>query len=109
MSWEWSHTQDAYDHARSFLAEKIAFADLVEIAAEWDVHARCEADEDAPAFDHALFAARTAEYQGYSQDDLAALVWEKMEGLRTCTNGGHALWGCPYGCECHLIPVGDDD
>ena len=108
MAWEWSHSQEAYDFAREFLQEKIAFTALVEIAAEWDVHAHCEVNDDAPAFDHELFNARVAEYKGYSQEDLAGLVWGKMEQLRTATNGGHALWGCPYGCKCHWIPVGED-
>ncbi len=111
MLWEWSHSPEAYDYARAFLRSQVSIEDLAVIAAEWDTHAHCEADEDAPAFDQEFYHARLAHYTDavYSADVLAELIWDKMSELRSATVGGHAFWGCPYGCDCHLIPAGGDE
>ena len=100
MTWEWSHSAEAYDFARDYLSERVPQSELAVIAAEWDVFERSEADEDAPAFDQKFYADQPSSV-------LAEKIWGKMEVLRSATNGGHSFWGCPYGCSSHLIPAGD--
>jgi hypothetical protein len=112
MTMEWSHSFEAYDYARDYLCERVGHDELVVIAAEWDVYTKVESDEenDYPTgFDQKFYEERLAFYADYSDESLAMLIWDKMAELRSATNGGHAFWGCPYGCECHLIPVGGEE
>jgi hypothetical protein len=107
MAWEWSHSAEAYDFARDFLGEKMAREELVIMAAEWDTFDRGKV-EGAPAFDQEFYKERLAFYAGHAIETLTEKIWARMEEQRTCTNGGFKLWGCPYGCARHLVPVDDD-
>jgi len=109
MTWEWSHSIEGLEFAREYLETKVGIEILSEIAAEWDTHARSEADEDAPEFDQEFFKERSRFHLALPSDIVAAYIWERMEVLRSCDNGGHKLWACPYGCRSHKVPVGEDD
>jgi hypothetical protein len=61
-----------------------------------------------PAFDQEFYKERLAFYAGHAIETLTEKIWARMEEQRTCTNGGFKLWGCPYGCARHLVPVDDD-
>ena len=94
MSWEWSHTVEAYQDARDNL-EALTMETLKEIYVEWKVHDKNNDWELAAEID------RQAEILTHS--DLFEYVWERMDEQRTCTNGGWYAWACPYGCECHTV------
>ena len=114
MSWEWSHTQEAYDNGRKNLAKK-SLSILFVILAEWRATAWNEQDTmQGPQFDQIKYDLKMKELQDIDamnkeagveascrKEQLAEDIWEHAEQLRTCTNGGHQAWVCPYGC--HLI------
>lgn len=108
MAWEWSHSAEGLDYARNYLAENMLQPELVVIAAEWATYEHSQADEDAPEFDQEFYDGRLKFYDKLPVDVLAEAIWEKMEQLRTCDNGGAKLWACPYGCAGHKIPVGEE-
>lgn len=114
MAWEWSHTPEAYEKGRKNLAKQ-SISDLLVIKAEWE--ATTWEDEDisqGPYLDTDIFnkamtrlqatyrMARRADVSITTlKEQYANEIWEKAEELRTCTNGGHEAWVCPYGC--HLV------
>jgi hypothetical protein len=107
MAWGWSHTIEAYQNARDQL-DVLPIDTLRVIWAEW--HAHTSREEDPGAFNEKRYrkARRRAETiymrlgADFQQERLAEYVWECMEQLATCDNGGWNAWACPYGC--HTVP-----
>jgi hypothetical protein len=82
---------------------------LVEIYAEWRVyeHLKSQDPDDidpAGGWDDPVYQAALKEAKQLPADALADDVWERASELRTCTNGGHEAWICPYGCLSHMVP-----
>lgn len=119
MSWEWSHTQEAYDAAetRVFLLGK---KKLIDIHAEWKAWDREQEwerlnrlwlDDEGPEPEEEIWldvyeAARTDANKLLlvaGKTALAEYVWERMKEQATCDNGGFNAWCCPYGCGCHTV------
>ena len=108
MSWEWSHTNEAYENARDNL-EKLSSNTLAVIMAEW------EAFEPNEHFSSSSSQLNTQKYEerlkyyrmqlrsGLDKQALANSIWDRAEKLRTCTNGGYMAWMCPFGCSCHMV------
>ena len=83
MTWEWSHTDDAYDYAREELYGMTS-ALLIEIAKEW---------QDK-------LESHTFNPEELSNDVLADWIWEQASSYehgRNCSNGGHKLYLDPAG------------
>lgn len=107
MSWEWSHTPEAYQNARDNLGRR-SLKVLIEILAEWHASGQdtiySQVGLDADLFHKEVKRLQAEAKAGrLSKDSLADLIWEKMERLRTCTNGGHSAHCCPFGCGCHMV------
>jgi hypothetical protein len=129
MAWEWSHTNEAYEQVRRELEKKsvkwlaIAWAEFkckqIEDAMK-ELQNRLENsfDEDSPDYDgdvglpsvldtnpildgrlEHFVSYATEQAREYGKEHIADWVWEFMSELRTCDNGGHALWACPHGCH----------
>ncbi len=100
MAWEWSHTAEAYDNARSNVAD-LPKRQLLEILREWAYQDR----ETAGTLRTRNGSKRVAGFRlpngirRLTRDVLADLVWTRAEEHRTCTNGGHAAYVCPDGCH----------
>lgn len=100
MTWEWSHTAEAYENAYAQLCQQDSLW-LLECYAEW----RAWEDGKRGKF----FNRNTYEYCHeviHSEDDRALMIegiWRRAEEARRCTNGGWELHMCPYGC--HSVPV----
>lgn len=110
--WEWSHSPEAYESGRRKLARK-RFGFLREALAEWkattfnnpdtmegaqlDLGKYQEELQKVIAADHELLHAGCSIQN--RKDVLAEEIWSHAEKLRTCTNGGHQAWVCPYGCH----------
>lgn len=98
MSWEWSHTPDAYADARDQVFA-LPRQTLLTILREWAYHDR-ETSRDGryrkPSF------RLPAGIRQLSTEALADLVWDRAEAHRTCTNGGWEAYVCPDGC--HTVP-----
>lgn len=101
MTWEWSHTAEAYQNAYAQLCQQDNLW-LAECYAEWRAweEAKEEGGFDRTAYDrcHAIISPE--------EEDRPAMIsgiWRRAEEARRCTNGGHSLHMCPYGC--HSVPV----
>ena len=104
MAWSWSHTSEAYRDAEANLIS-LPQSYLVEILAEWKAW---DGDTFAPNIDVDKFDAiiESGEYSDVDPDILARAIWDKASDHktgRTCTNGGHDAWMCPFGCTKHMV------
>ena len=107
MAWEWSHTQEAYETARKNLGKK-ARRWLEVCWAEWCATTfKREETLEGPEFDGEEYERELdiVKEEKPDKEDLAQRIWDRMEQLRTCTNGGHEAYACPFGC--HLVSFGD--
>jgi len=99
MSWEWSHTQEAYDNAKANL-EALSLADLRTIWAEWLTYAPGHGLSDSDGCIEELFPAANKAADSYNhEDELVECIWKRAEEFRTCDNGGFNAYVCPYGCH----------
>lgn len=94
MSWEWSHTPEAYADAYAQV-QRLPRNTLLTILREWTYHDRELADR-RPSF------RLPAGLRKLPKDTLADLVWTRAEEHRTCTAGGWEAHVCPDGC--HTVP-----
>jgi hypothetical protein len=97
MVWEWSHTQEAYDNVRANIQLQPKEW-LWVVYAEWLTFEKCGDKFDEDFYDRELALATERD-----SESLAEEIWEKVDRLRSCENGGFEAWGCPYGCGCHLV------
>lgn len=121
MAWTWSHTAEAYGHARANL-EALPAETLEAIAAEWTAAAPylCLETGDGSR-DPCGFADRSATRAQDHQDETGhrlqspshappvpadpGAIWDLMAAEETgyrCDNGGWDAWACPEGC--HTVP-----
>jgi len=101
MAWEWSHTAEGIEGARQRLERK-GLTWLRECHAE-NCAAVPETDgARAPALDLDRYAFELRHARDLCRDVLVDAIWRAAEEIRTCDNGGHALWMCPWGC--HTVP-----
>ncbi len=105
MSWEWSHTVEAYSYAQEQV-QKQERSWLEVVFAEWEALDSREDFEDG--FNEEKYNAALLHAKELPDDVLADFIWEKMEALATCTNGGWEAHCCPFGCGCHMVPFGPD-
>ena len=128
MAWSWSHTAEAYEHARERLF-KMSKTRLAVIWAEWKTHQKAQADKleeaqkearenewtepgpddvtectyfDQDCYETSLKEAK-AIIERVGKDALAEDIWTWACVYATCDNGGHRLWMCPYGCQVHSV------
>ena len=116
MTWEWSHSGEAYQNARQQL-EALPRETRNVIAAEWLAaipHPRHGIDFHAE-LDTRKYYRALVRVAKWSDEEINEFIWSGaqreenkvqigMEGLRNCTNGGWKAWCCPFGCECHMVP-----
>lgn len=107
MAWEWSHSAEAYAHAREQV--QVQSREWLEtVFAEWTEHKgkrrASTLDWNQKKYDFGLARAKTL-----PGDTLADFIWEKMEELATCTNGGWQAYCCPHGCMGHMVPFGPEE
>jgi len=108
MAWEWSHTAEAYADVEMNLRE-LSKTKLRIIWSEWE--AWDGNTSSTSGFDEAKYKVAMKTAKTLPADILADAIWEKASAFRTCTNGGHEAWLCPFGCGCHMVPfhyTGDD-
>jgi hypothetical protein len=109
MTWEWSHTQEAYAYAQQAMQDLPRQTREV-IAAEWLATPRDEfggygfAHLDLRKYHHSICRVKE-----WSDDKLDEFIWQRMSDLANCTNGGWEAHCCPHGCFPHMVPFGPDD
>ena len=133
MAWEWSHTLEAYENARTNLSKKsVKF--LAECYAEWqcdkieraekqfnkdlfDVTVDTDSDLELPdvlttcpytdgRYDKFLKDIR-ARIREHGKESVVNEIWEWMSNEEIgymCDNGGFNAWACPEGC--HTVSFG---
>jgi hypothetical protein len=109
MAWEWSHTAEGLEAARENV-HRLDDETLAVIYAEWRASTPGRYGDwafHASRYPLALVGAR--KLVALSRETVADAIWERMEELRTCENGGHLAWACPHGCGCHLVSFSTPD
>jgi hypothetical protein len=107
MAWSWSHTQEAYDYARSQVYE-MKRNELLDIAAEWRTFKRCQEKYPDVQYSYEMpytplgykrkFNANKRYIAAFwSTLEIAEYVWECMSEAATCDNGGWNAWVDPEG------------
>ena len=103
MAWDWSHANEAYQNAYDniHLLDKET---IVTCLAEFREKELSDIYEDRVDFgeDYENYVKELNEC-GCSTETLANELWEKVESLAICDNGGFDAWMCPYGCGCHKV------
>lgn len=105
MTWEWSHTPEAYEAARLNLFN-MEPETLREIFAEWRGYL-CDPEANGSEMCPHCYADAQAEAKRLTVEELAPAIWEHAADWthgRSCTNGGFEAHMCPYGCGCHMVP-----
>jgi len=101
MTWEWSHTAEAYRDAEINL-RNMPIDELRVIWAEWKATFGCDISFD-PQFCPDTYPEALTESQDMTAEQLANDIWERASELRSCTNGGNEAYMCPYGCGPHMV------
>jgi len=97
MTWEWSHTQDAYDNAHNNLWG-LDRETLQIIWAEWHSSEYPDGGEERE-FDVQLYKFALSAVGLIDTELLIDFIWQDMERNATCDNGGYNAWCCPFGCH----------
>jgi len=103
MAWEWSYSQEGLENIRENI-EKMEVEDLVICLAEFKAYNEdCPGNFDGDRYDVAIENMDTfiKDHKGltYVKELFARELYDKSEELRTCNNGGYAVWVCPFGCH----------
>ena len=113
MSWEWSHSNDAYENAYQNLHD-LDRETLCTILAEWDMEIFNEGEYEK--YDERHAALMNDPYE--TCETLADQIWlqcsesQEMHGEwfgRTCDNGGFNAWVCPNGCHTVSFDRNEED
>ena len=105
MSWEWSHTVEAYETAYNNL-HALPRVELNVIYAEILATRQKTRYTGDPEFRQNRYPKCLAFAESLLADDIIAdAIWEFAEELRTCDNGGYNAHVCPYGC--HTVSFGE--
>lgn len=105
MSWSWSHTADAHVNARAQLSVLNRETRNI-IAAEWLAaipHPRLGVGFSAE-LDTRKYPKSLIRVAAWTDGRINEFIWDRMEKLETCTNGGHEAHCCPFGCIPHMVP-----
>lgn len=102
MSWEWSHSQEAYQNVMDNIAKQDRNF-LVVCFAEWEAYDKSEVGN----FNNQAYERGLANSADLSNDVLAGHIWDKALEQKICTNGGHEAWVCPWGC--HLVSFDNEE
>lgn len=99
MAWEWSHTNEAYAAAYENLhCQPREWLNVC--LAEWQATKHGTELSGNPQFRTNRYDKCLAWVKTLPANDIVAdAVWDYMEELRTCDNGGFNAWACPYGCH----------
>jgi hypothetical protein len=102
MSWEWSHTSEAYGNAYANV-RRLPREELLEILGEWRYYRREHRGITGPT----PFKLHASILE-LDTDTLADMVWAFMEGYRRCSSGGWRAYACPDGCHTVSFDDGED-
>ncbi len=108
MSWEWSHSVEAYQAAERNL-RKMPLGELAIILAEWRCNVPGAEDDDEGGFDQVRYESAIKQIRSdlakgrLHKEAICDDIWRRMEEQATCTNGGHQAHCCPFGCGCHMV------
>jgi hypothetical protein len=102
MAWEWSHSPEAYGHARDNLhAESREFLEV----AFAEIKGSVKDSHYTYHLNMTLYGRELANAKTLPNDILADAIWEFAEEHRTCDNGGFNARVCPHGC--HTVSMDD--
>lgn len=105
MTWSVSHTQEALQNVYENLHD-MEHETLVDMLAEWKIAEKNDYSGYWGENDSQLFEYHVKKFDKFPDDILADSIWEYMtneEHGMICENGGFDMWGCNYGCDCHMV------
>lgn len=91
MSWEISHTADAWENVRERLSLKKWIAPMRRALTIDDV-AKWKTDDDDPRYEAKVIREGHAKYKAYSHQQLVEETMARIEDHRTCSNGGFEFY-----------------
>ena len=101
MAWSWSHTAEAYEHAREnvmLLSSEDTAVIWAEIScSDWKTNA-FNPDFNLRKYKKLLLKAHREIYKGYIErfhND----IWDFAETWRVCDDDGYNAYVCPFGCH----------
>jgi hypothetical protein len=106
LSWEISHTQEAWENVRERLSLKKWIVPMRRALVIDDV-AKWKTDEEDQRFEQQVIEVGEAKYKNCSHQQLVEVTMLRIEDHRTCSNGGHEFyldregW---YSVSCDDIP-----
>src|SRR4051794_20203960 len=103
MTWEWSHTTEAYMAVRTNI-ENQPREWLEVVWAEWVALTPDPDDRWHDRMDLRRYAKACVRAKSKAREYLVEFIQRKTEELRLCTNGGWEAHCCPFGCGCHMVP-----
>ncbi len=96
MTWEWSHTDEAYANVRA----QILAQDTEWLRVCWaEVKARVPDEDSEDGFDQEKYAEALIKAAALPDDLLADDIERFASEQALCTNGGWEAWCCPWGCH----------
>jgi hypothetical protein len=99
MSWEWSHTNEAYENGYQNLCN-MSREELNTILAEWKATKHNTEYSGDPQFRANRYDKCLDWVSKLPASDIVVdTIWDKASELRSCDNGGFRLHVCPYGCH----------
>ena len=98
MTWEWSHTEEAYANARANF-EALPRDERNIIAAEWQALDKT----DKRTFRDSAYHRSLRRVKDWTDERLNDFCWFHISEQRRCTNGGYAAHCCPFGCSIHMV------
>lgn len=91
MSWEISHTADAWDNVEQRLALKKWIVPMRRALVIDDV-AKWKTDEEDRRPEFQVIKVATAVYRDYAHQRLVEETMNRIQDHRTCSNGGHEFY-----------------
>lgn len=109
MSWEWSHTAEAYEAAKENVKSQPREW-LAVVFAEWRAsqNRKGQVTQEFKEKKYARAMKFANDPEKITTEALATMICENMEQLRTCTNGGYEAYACPFGCMGHLVSFNEE-
>jgi len=107
MAWDWSFGPDTVEAIRESIKRQLTSKDSCEVLAEYAAHSAVDGP-DWSIYDRVYDEYRNDPHS--SHENRCEIIFQlASEVTRTAENGGFRVWGCPFGCEAHLITIEDID
>jgi hypothetical protein len=96
MTWEWNHSQEAYDNVYYNISQ-LSIETLIGIAAEIQTYKHFPHTETDTNFN--IYKSKLVKVSNLPKNILVDYIYKFASEQSECTNGGHKAYICPYSCH----------